>query len=237
MAAEPGMTGPTLCPAAHRILEGWLKRLGAALSVDSRLRGRILDELHDGLHSAAEHQLATGADPIDAAQAAVAEFGDPDTVAASFRGELTAHLARRIGIVLIASGPLVGTAWLAALVPPLWPLRPADLLGAHPLYVGVLAIAIPAALLAVAATGPLGGRLPCRPVHAARAAVVAVAACATGDGLLLTTLVLTALSTPQALAWPTALLASAISIARLGLATRAAHHCLKGSATPAAAGY
>jgi hypothetical protein len=233
--ADPGVTGPALSPAARRILDGWLERLGAALPVGSQLRGRILDELHDGLHSAVEHRLATGTDPVVAAQAVVADFGDPEVVVASFRGELTAHLARRIGIVLIASGPLVGAAWLAALVPPLWPPRPADLLSAHPLYVGVLAIAIPAALLAVAATGPLGRWLPRHPAHAARAAVVAVTACAAGDGLLLTTLVLTALSTPHTLAWSTALLAAAMSVARLGLATRAAHRCLREPAIRVAA--
>jgi hypothetical protein len=218
--AEPNLTGPTLTPAARRVLQGWLHQLDAALPAPARLRARIVAELDDGLHSAAEHHLDDGTDSVAAAHAAAAEFGDPVAVAASFRGELAAHRARRIGLTLIASGPLVGLVWLTALVPPLWPPRPADLLAAHPLYLAVLAVAIPAALLAIAATGPLGRRLPHHPAHAARAATVAATACVAGDGLLLATLALTALSTPAALAWPTALLAAATSTTRLGLAAR-----------------
>lgn len=93
----------------------------------------------------------------------------------------------------------------------------------------MLAVAIPAAFIAIAATGPPGRWLPHHPVHAARAATIAVTACVIGDGLLLTTLVLAALTPPAALAWPTALLAAATRAARLGLATHAAHRCAAGS--------
>jgi hypothetical protein len=224
--AESGLSGPILNRSARRILEAWLEQLGATLPARGRLRTRIVDELRDGLHSAAEHHLEAGNDPVRAAQAAVAEIGDADVVAASFRGELTAHLARRVGLVLLASGPLVGAVWLAALVPPLWPPRPADLLSAHPLYLAVLATAIPAALLAVAATGPLGRSLPLRPMHVPCLAAVAATACAAGDGLLLAALVFGALSATQVLAWQTALLAVAVSMARLAFATWAARRCL-----------
>jgi hypothetical protein len=233
--AGPGLTGPPLGPAAHRVLEAWLEQLGAALPARSRLRARIVDELRDGLRSATEYHLRTGAAPLDAALAAVAEFGAPDVVAASFRDELTADLVRRVGVLLIATGPLIGALWLAVLVPPLWPPRPADLLGSHPLYLVVLATAVPAALLAVAATGPLGRWLPLRPAQMARLVTVAACACAVGDGLLLTALVRTAASAPHALAWPTALLAAAASIARLGLAARAARHCLTAGSIRSAA--
>ncbi|GEL18804.1 permease prefix domain 1-containing protein [Pseudonocardia asaccharolytica] len=225
------MAGPGLIlnPVARRILEAWLCRLDAALPGPARLRERIVDELRDGLHSAAEHRLDAGTDPVDAATAAVAEFGDPDTLAASFRGELAAHLARRAGIALVASGPLVGLAWLAALAPPPWPPRPAGLLGTHPLYLAVLAVAVPAALLAVAATGRLGRRLPRHPALAAHAAAVAALACTAGDGLLLVVLAHTALAAPATLAWPTALLAAVAGSARLGLTARAAHRCVESS--------
>jgi hypothetical protein len=220
--ADAGLTGPVLHPAARQILATWLDQVGAALAGPARLRARIVAELDDGVHSAAEQHLTTGADPLDAARAAVAELGDPHTVAASFHGELTAHLARRTGTALVASGPLLGIVWLAALVPPLWPPRPAELLGAHPLYLVVLAVAVPAALAAITLTGPLGHRLAHHPAHAARAATHAATACAIGDALLLTTLAHTALATPTALSWPTALLAAAVSAARLVLALRAA---------------
>lgn len=224
--AESGLSGPILNGPARRILEEWLEQLGTTLPAGGRLRRRIVDELRDGLHSAAEHHLGAGNDAITAARAAVAEFGDADVVAASFRGELTAHLARRTGLVLLVSGPLVGAVWLAALVPPLWPPRPGDLLSAHPPYLAVLATAIPAAILAVAAAGPLGRSLPLRPAHAPRLAAVAATACAAGDGLLLAALVLGALSTTQVLAWPTAALAAAVSMARLAFTTWAVRRCL-----------
>jgi hypothetical protein len=224
--AESGLSGPGPQTPAQPILEEWLAQFGAGLPARGRVRRRILDELRDGLHSAAEHHLDAGDDPVAAARAAVAEFGAADVVAVSFHGELTARLARRIGVLLIASGPLVGAAWLAALVPPLWPPRPADLLSAHPLYLAVLATAIPAALLAVAAAGRLGRRLPRSLAHAPRLAAVAATACAAGDGLLLAALVLGALSTPHALAWPTAALAAAVSTARFVFTTWAARRCL-----------
>jgi hypothetical protein len=229
--AEHSLTGPTLTPAAHRILQDRLDVLDAALPAPARQRARIVAEFRDGLYSAAEHHLDGGADPVAAAHAAVAEFGDPDAVAASFRDEITVHRARRIGITLLVSGPFVGLAWLAAVVPPLWPPRPADLIGTHPTYLAVLAIAIPAALLAVAATGPLSRRLSDPVAHATRAATVAVIACVSGDVLLLAALGLAAISIPATLAWPTALLAAATSAARLSIATRAAHRCLTGSRT------
>ncbi|MBW0126570.1 permease prefix domain 1-containing protein [Pseudonocardia oceani] len=233
--ADAGLTGPVLSPAARQVLATWLDQVGAALGGPARLRARIVAELDDGVHSAAEQHLATGTDPLDAARAAVAQFGDPDTVAASFHGELTAHLARRTGTALVGSGPLVGIVWLAALVPPLWPPRPAEFLGAHPLYLAVLAVAVPAALVAITLTGPLGHRLAHHPAHAARAATFAATACVVGDALLLTTFAHTAVATPTALSWPTAPLAVAVSATRLVLAFRAARRCSGGSTTRAAA--
>ena len=117
----------------------------------------------------------------------------------------------------------------------LWPPSPDDLLGAHPLYLAVLATSVPAALLAVAATGPLGRRLALWPAQIARLTAVAVITCAAGDGLLLATLVRIAVSTPHVLAWPTAVFAAAASIVRLSLAARAAHHCLTMSSIRVAA--
>jgi hypothetical protein len=222
--AKSGLSDPIPDGPARRLLDEWLEQLGAALPARGRSRRRIVDELSDGLHSAAEHRLHAGDDLVTAARAAVAEFGEVDVVAASFHGELTAHLARRTGLVLLASGPLVGLAWLAALVPPLWPPRPASLLSAHPLYLAVLATAIPAAILAVAATGPLGRSLPLRAAHAPRLAAVAAIACAVGDGLLLAALA--TLVATQVSPWLPTLLAAAVSTARLAFTTWATRRCL-----------
>ncbi len=221
------MTADSLEPAGHRILREWLQQLEAALPTSARHRTRIIDELDDGLHTAVEHHLRAGVDSVEAARLALAEFGDPVTVATSFRDELTAHLTRRVGVVLLVSGPLVGVAWLAALVPPLWPPRPADLLSTHPLYLIVLATAVPAALLAIATTGPLGRQLRHHASYASRVvALIAASACVVGDSLLLSALVVTALSPSDELTLPTALLACSASAARLGLAAYAARRCL-----------
>lgn len=68
--AEPGLTDPALSPAARQLLEGWLDQLCAALPGRGRLRERIVAELRDGLHSAAEHHLEAGTEPVDPVDAA-----------------------------------------------------------------------------------------------------------------------------------------------------------------------
>lgn len=220
--ASSGLSGPAMDPAVTDLLDDWLDQFDAALLAPGRLRDRIVEELHDGLLSATERHLADGVDPVGAARAAVCEFGDARVIAVAYSGELTAHRARRIGVTLVASGPLVGLAWLGALAPPVWPPRPGVLFAVTPLYFLVLAVGVPTALLAIAATGPLGRWLP-RDSTARVAATVAATACVAGDALLLAILARTALSTPAALAWQTGIPAAAAGITRLVLAARAAH--------------
>lgn len=78
-----------------------------------RLPADIADEIADGLSTGCEHHLALGLGDDDAARAAIAEFGDPSRLAAEFT---RAAPGRRAARTLLASGPVVGACWGAALI-------------------------------------------------------------------------------------------------------------------------
>ena len=130
------------------------------------MRAAILAELQDGLWAATAAQQAPRVSPAEAARAAVAEFGPPGTVAAGFGPELAAATGRRVGLGLLATGPLVGTSWLlvAAATWP-WAGREAPAaMGLVAELVGlVLVVAVPAAVLSVAVSGRLSRWLPAGP--------------------------------------------------------------------------
>jgi hypothetical protein len=165
--------------------------------------------------------------------AAVAEFGDPRTVAAGFGPELAAAAGRRVGLALLSTGPLVGSCWLL-LTAATWKStgqQPPAALGLVVTLVGlVLVVAVPAAVLSVAAAGRLSGWLPISPQLGVTAAAVAASACVAGDLALLGSL-LTAAVLAGGLAWPAAVLAAGASSTRLSLAGRAARRCLAARAT------
>src|SRR5215472_582674 len=110
-----------------------------------QLPGPVVEELADGLDETYRHHLGLGLAPEAAAQAAVAEFGDPELIAAEFA---RAHPARRAARLLLATGPAVGSCWAVALVTGrawAWPV---------PIAFGIvpgLMLVMVAALLAVAA--------------------------------------------------------------------------------------
>jgi hypothetical protein len=70
------------------------------------LADRMLEETY-------RRYLGLGLAPAAAAEAAVAEFGDPRLIAAAFARMHPARLAARR---LLAIGPVVGTGWVVALV-------------------------------------------------------------------------------------------------------------------------
>jgi hypothetical protein len=120
-------------------------------SLHQRLPVTIADEVADGLIETYEHHLASGADEQAAAQAAVAEFGDLETVVGEFTRQAP---GRRAAWLLLATGPVAGACWAAALILSrawTWPVPAAVRLsfGAI-LLLAVLALAVLA--LAVAAT-------------------------------------------------------------------------------------
>ena len=78
-----------------------------------QLPGQVVEELADGLEETYRRHLGLGLAPEAAAAAAMAEFGDPELIAAEFA---RAHPARRAARRLLAVGPMVGLCWAVALV-------------------------------------------------------------------------------------------------------------------------
>lgn len=110
--ADPGLTGPEPDAGARRVIDTYLAELARQLGGPPSARAEIVAELEDGLWAATVAHQANSLPPADAARAAVAEFGDPRTVAAGFAPELAAATGRRVGLGLLATGPLVGSGWL-----------------------------------------------------------------------------------------------------------------------------
>jgi len=181
-------------------------------------------ELEDGLWTATIAHHAYGRSPEEAATAAVAGFGDPGSVAAA--------TGRRVGLALLTTGPLVGSSWLLTAATWKWAGQPPPVaLGLVATLVGlVLVVAVPAALLSVAAAGRLSRWLPAGPEVGATAAAVATSACVAGDLVLLGSLLACTVLT-GGVSWPAALLATGASSTRLSLAGRAARRCLTARAT------
>ncbi|HEX9520148.1 MAG TPA: permease prefix domain 1-containing protein [Streptosporangiaceae bacterium] len=113
----------------------------------ARLPTRIVEELADGLDETYRRYLDQGLDEQTAAGAAVAEFGDPHLIAASFT---EAGPARRAARRLLLSGPGAGLCWGTVLITTrawTWPVPDA----ARDAFATVLLLAV--ALLACAAFG------------------------------------------------------------------------------------
>jgi hypothetical protein len=154
-------------------------------------------------------------------------------VGAGFGPELAAATGRRVGLAMLATGPLVGSCWLL-LTAASWRWtgqEPPAALGLVAALVGLaLVVAVPAAVLSVAASGRLSRWLPTGPQVAATAAAVAASACVAGDLVLLGSLLAWTVIA-GGVAWPAALLAAGASSTRLSLAGRAARRCLAARAT------
>ena len=110
------LTGKTGLPDdADAIVTAYLSRLDAALPLPAAERDRIVAEATDALICATQTRIRAGEEPAAAATAAVAEFGDPAMLARQFAAALAPRMARRVGLTLIGSGPLVGLCWVAAI--------------------------------------------------------------------------------------------------------------------------
>ena len=79
----------------------------------SRSRDGLLQEAHDGLRDAAEGYERAGCSPDEAARRAVADFGDPEELAASYADEALLLEARRTSTVLAVGYLVVLAAWTA----------------------------------------------------------------------------------------------------------------------------
>jgi hypothetical protein len=216
---------------------GYLAELTAQLPGPARARAGIVAELRSGLLDAADAYRCAGLPPAEAAQAAVAEFGDPAQVAAGFRAEIAAGQARRVAVRLLVTGPLVGLLWIVTAAAS--HLRAGPALSWHwagpipGLGVAMCLIAAAAgvtawgALAAIAATGRLTRWLPAGPRRAPAAAAVAGYGAVCADGLGLALLAAGLATLPGKLALAPAAAAAVASLARLLLAGRAARHCLR----------
>jgi hypothetical protein len=78
-----------------------------------RLPAPIAEEAAAGLLETYEHHLASGAGDQEAAHAALAEFGDLAMVAGEFTRQAPGRRAARL---LLATGPVAGLCWAAALI-------------------------------------------------------------------------------------------------------------------------
>jgi hypothetical protein len=124
-----------------RLISSYLAILAAQLPAS------IVEELADGLTETHRSYLRQGLAPDLAAQSAVAEFGEPQMIVASF---VRVNPARRAARRLIGIGPAVGACWIAVLL--------TSRSWAVPLSARVLAGATLAAVIALLATSALGKR-------------------------------------------------------------------------------
>lgn len=227
------MAGNNLSDSASRdAVADYLAAVTTQLTGPPSARAAVTDELRDGLLEALETHQARGCSQAEATAAMIAEFGDPHTVAAAFGPELGAVQARRVAVGLLATGPLVGLAWIAAVVVNALPPWRHQLIGpwlALPLVGLALAVAGPALGLTVAATGRLGRRLG-RVVRPATlpptAAAVAALAAVVADLTLLGVITGQVLTSRGSYVWAPVVLAASASLARVTLAGRAARRCL-----------
>lgn len=179
--------------ADHHLIASQLDTLAA------RLPAAAVDELADGLHEAFEDHLARHRNPDAAAQAAVEEFGDADTITAAF---FRHSPWRRTAVTLLTTGPLIGALWAVTLITAQaweWPI---------PLPVRV---AYGTALLAIVLTLVLA-------VTARQAynRTRVAAATSTGALVILDTLMLTAIAAnAPAITWPLPLAVTASLIRAL----------------------
>jgi hypothetical protein len=143
----------------------------------------IRDEVADGLAEAIDGFRRCGLSPDDAAAAAISEFGAPMATAAAFDAEVRLITARRTGLRLMLTGPVVGLLWIGTAVvigASARPVVPAWLWAVLAVIALSVAIGAGASELAVAASGRLSGRLS-RPGLAPAAATVACAAALVAD--------------------------------------------------------
>ncbi|MFI6317565.1 permease prefix domain 1-containing protein [Nonomuraea sp. NPDC050556] len=183
--------------AGHELISAQLAILAA------RLPAQAVEELADGLHEAYEAQL-DGHDPDAAARAAIAEFGDAETITAAFFRDSP---WRRMAVLLLATGPFMGLVWGLSLVSARawnWPIP----VGVRLTY-GALLLAVAGTLLAVA--------LERRAYRRARAATLAGAM---GLMALDVAMLVAVVSVPSVALWPL-LLAVPASLIRVLATLRA----------------
>jgi hypothetical protein len=169
------------------VVEAYAAAVTERLDAPAAVLTDIRDEVADGLSEAIDEFRRRGLSPDDAARAALAEFGAPTSTAAAFDGEVRLARARRTGLCLMLTGPVVGLLWVATAVvtgTPASLAAPAGLWAVLTVIALAVAVGAAAAELAVAASGRLSRRLG-RPGLAPTAATVACAAALVADVAIL----------------------------------------------------
>lgn len=187
--------------AGHRLIQDYTDVLLAELP------DQLAQEVADGLADAYSRYLSRGYSPDEAAQAAVAEFGDAHAVAVGFARSCP---ERRIARRLIATGPVVGGCWAFALIAGRawdWPVPSVARL--------LLGAALIASVIAV-----LTAAVASRYRVARRAGAAGCALLALIDASAITLVATTATN----VGW-LAVLAACASASRFIFVTRAARHC------------
>jgi hypothetical protein len=217
----------TVDPAARPAVDAYLAELADGLPGSRNARAAILAEIGDGLAETVERHQALGKPPERAATDAVAEFGDPQELAASLATELAGSTARRVGLALLGTGPLVGLLWLTAFAARSGGRDWRDTLGwlasGLPGLPLLLVLVVPMAVLATGGAGRFARLLPVGPRQAAGMAGLAAVGCAVCDAVMITTMVTWTVhgGAPSLLA----VAALTISGIRLTVASLAARRC------------
>jgi len=225
---RPGPPDTGAGPAVER----YLAEVTARLPGPARARAGIVAELRSGLMDAADAYRSAGVPPARAAGTAIREFGAPAQIADAFRAEIAASQARRVAVILLATGPLVGLLWVAAAAASHLGIRlsqPWHWTGLSPvLHLVAVAIGVTAcaALVGIATTGRLTRWLPAWPRGAPMAAAVAGFGAMGADGLGLALLAGQLATAPGRLSPALAAAAAVASLARLMLAGRSTRRCL-----------
>lgn len=217
-------------------VERYLAEVAARLPGPARDHSSIVAELRSGLLDATDTHRSAGLPPAEAAAAAIGEFGDPGQIADGFLTEIAASHARRVAAVLLVTGPLVGLLWLATAVASHmaigiatfwhWTTLSVNLgAGIHLVAVAVAVTACSGAA-SIAVTGRLSRWLPAVPRRAPLAAAIAGFGAVGADGLGLVLLAAELAAVPGKVSPLPAAAATAGSVARLLIASRAARRCL-----------
>lgn len=99
------------CP---RPIDSYLHRVAESMRGPAKERNDIISELRSVLLDIADAHRSAGMSYDDAVKAAVDEFGDSSTVAASFEPELAAKQVRRLTFALAATAVPIGLLWAHA---------------------------------------------------------------------------------------------------------------------------
>ncbi|MGD9527432.1 MAG: permease prefix domain 1-containing protein [Pseudonocardia sp.] len=204
---------------AEPAFEAYLAAVAARLIGPRHTRAAILDELRDGLHTAAAAHRAHGMTPAASVDTTLAEFGGPATVADAFADELATAQARRTGLAYLLTGPLVGTGWLLLLAPHGLNDGPGAITASIP-ALPLIATACVAALLVLAGTGRLARWIRPKPQQLRDLTILLALACMAADLLMLTVLIHITTPEPDVFS-PLAAIAATASLIRLACSVTA----------------